>query len=168
MKKIYLFIMMALIMFFAFGCGHNGMVYLNGVSAQLGYNPETNQIGAGYFNGETLLVGSKENTNVEFELDQTDGVDADGKTISVNRIKKVKYSTGIQINGYMVELAEASPDFAAKVIQLMKENGKVKKFYVIEDGKLKEITEQEYNNSEKDVIKIDGENLSIDAKKNTK
>ena len=106
--------------------------------------------------------------DVKFELDQTNGVDAEEKTISVNRIKKVKYSTGIQINGYMVELAEASPDFAAKVIQLMKENGKVKKFYVIEDGKLKEITEQEYNNSEKDVIKIDGENLSIDAKKNTK
>lgn len=168
MKKIYLFIMMALIMFFAFGCGHNGMVYLNGTSAQLGYNPETNQVGAGYLNGETLLVGSKENTNVEFDLEQEDGVDADGKKIVVNRIKRVKYSTGIQINGYMVDLAKESPDFAAKVMQLMKENGKVKKFYIVKDGTLKEITEQEYNDSKTDVVKIDGENLSIDAKNNTK
>lgn len=152
--------------FFLTGCGHSGMMYLNGTSVQLGYNPETNQVGIGYLDGESIAVGSKENTLVELELCGDSTVGGNTAAMTSNKIKKIRYSTGIQINGYMVELAEACPDFAATVLRMMKEAGRTEKYYIIENGRLKEIAEEEYK-STKGAFKVNGGNLSVDQNAET-
>lgn len=121
------------------GCGHSGMVYLNGTSVQAGYNPETNQLGIGYLDGETLLVGSRENTMVEVELEGGNGVDGTAATLNTRKIKKIRYTTGIQVNGYLVELAGTNPELAAAVLEMMREQPANTRCFAVENGALKEI-----------------------------
>ena len=100
---LYSFVSCICLMFLV-GCGHNGFVYQNADVWNIGYNQNTQQIGIQRFNGELLSGGSRENTTISAELSK----EADEKNgYRSGRINNIKYSTGIQINGYTVDLAKA-------------------------------------------------------------
>lgn len=151
MKKIWLLSVLIL-----GGCGHNAMIYTSGTFINLGYDPQLQKVGIQFMNGEMVGVGTKENTNIEVDLMQKTGVN--GTSISDNRISKIKYSTGIQINGYVVDMVENNPELGKALILEMLNAGKVTKYYTVKDKKLIETTKDDY------VIKIDGNNQSVDMK----
>lgn len=139
------------------GCGHNGLVYFNGRSFNIGFNPKTYEGGIQYSQGQSLIVGSKENTSVEVQtgVNANLGVGSANGSADTGKISKIKYSTGIQINGYVVDLAEANPKFAAELLTAMRNAGKQTKYYAIKNNKLVEISEEEYNKTSTNAIKID-------------
>lgn len=156
---LYLFTLCVCLMFLV-GCGHNGFVYQNADVWNIGYNQNTQQIGIQRFNGELLTGGSRENTTISAELSK----EADAKNgYRSGRINNIKYSTGIQINGYTVDLAKANPDFAAKVLVEMQKAGKTTKYFLIKDNKLLEVTQEEFNAEKTEKLKIDGENQTVTA-----
>ena len=158
MKYLLYFFMSCICLMFLVGCGHNGFVYQNADVWNVGYNSNTQQIDIQRFNGELLSGGSRENTTISAELSK----EADAKNgYRSGRINNIKYSTGIQINGYTVDLAKANPDFAAKVLVEMKNAGKNTKYYLIKDKKLLEVTKEEFDKEKSSKMKIDGANQTV-------
>lgn len=156
---LYSFVSCICLMFLV-GCGHNGFVYQNADVWNIGYNQNTQQIGIQRFNGELLTGGSRENTTISAELSK----EADEKNgYRSGRINNIKYSTGIQINGYTVDLAKANPDFAVKVLAEMQKAGRTTKYFLIKDNKLLEVTKEEFNAEKSEKLKIDGENQTVTA-----
>lgn len=156
---LYSFVSCICLMFLV-GCGHNGFVYQNADVWNIGYNQNTQQIGIQRFNGELLSGGSRENTTISAELSK----EADEKNgYRSGRINNIKYSTGIQINGYTVDLAKANPDFAVKVLAEMQKAGRTTKYFLIKDNKLLEVTKEEFNAEKSEKLKIDGENQTVTA-----
>ena len=154
-------------MTFAFinvGYGHNGAAYIKGKMVNFSYNPQTNAVGVQWMDGESVMVGSKENTTLDVEMKDTSGVQSGTDSGLTNgTISKIKYSTGIQINGYMVDLAEANPEFALEVLKAMQESGKETKYFVVKDGKLAEVTKEEYDKTTDKKCIIDGKMQTVTA-----
>lgn len=160
MKYLLYFFVSCVCLMFLVGCGHNGFVYQNADVWNIGYNQNTQQIGIQRFNGELLSGGSRENTTISAELSK----EADEKNgYRSGRINNIKYSTGIQINGYTVDLAKANPDFAVKVLAEMQKAGRTTKYFLIKDNKLLEVTKEEFNAEKSEKLKIDGENQTVTA-----
>lgn len=160
MKYLLYFFVSCICLMFLVGCGHNGFVYQNADVWNIGYNQNTQQIGIQRFNGELLSGGSRENTTISAELSK----EADEKNgYRSGRINNIKYSTGIQINGYTVDLAKANPDFAVKVLAEMQKAGRTTKYFLIKDNKLLEVTKEEFNAEKSEKLKIDGENQTVTA-----
>ena len=155
MKYLLYFFISCICLMFLVGCGHNGFVYQNADVWNIGYNQNTQQIGIQRFNGELLTGGSRENTTISAELSKEKKKKNGYRS---GRINNIKYSTGIQINGYTVDLAKANPDFAAKVLAEMQKAGKTTKYFLIKDNKLLEVTKEEFN-----AEKTDGENQTVTA-----
>ena len=132
--------------FFIAGCSHNGIVYYNGTYTNVGFSPKTYDVGIQYYDGESISVGSRENTLVEidYKKDNTD-VNLKDKNLTISRISKVKYSVGAQITGYLVDLAKENPELATKYIsEQMEQNTK---YYIIVDNKLVEVSKKKYENT---------------------
>lgn len=159
MKYLLYFFMSCICLMFLVGCGHNGFVYQNADVWNVGYNSNTQQIGIQRFNGELLSGGSRENTSIEAELSKD--ADAQKTGYKAGRVNSIKYSTGIQINGYTVDLAKANPEFAAKVLAEMKNAGKNTKYYLIKDKKLLEVTKEEFDKEKTSKMKVDGANQTV-------
>lgn len=147
------------------GCGHNGFAYVNGKVFNLGYNTQTNAVGIQYYDAEVLSGGSRENTNITAELNRDTNISTNtDKALIAGRINKITYSTGIQINGYTVDLAETNPELAAEFLKKMKTAGKNTKYYLIKDNKLIEVDKTTYDNSNELKTKIDGLNQEVNTK----
>ena len=121
---------------FFIGCGHNGFVYQNADVWNIGYNQNTQQIGIQRFNGELLTAGSRENTSIIAEFyKQSDDENSEFNTRN-SRIKTIKFSTGIQINGYTVALANSNPEFAVQFLKELRKIGKNTRYFVVKNNKL--------------------------------
>jgi len=151
--------------YFYLGCGHNGVIYRNGDYWNIGVDPNTYSGGIQRFNGEMLMIGSKENTSVEVSMESDDsgkaGITSGTAGLQQKRISGIKYSTGIQINGYMVDLAKDNPELAALILAKMQAAGKTIKYYIVKDNKLVEVTKTEYDNSTETKFIIDGQNQQV-------
>lgn len=151
--------------YFYFGCGHNGVIYRNGDYWNIGVDPNAQTAGIQRFNGEMLMIGSKENTNVEVNMESNDqgnaAISKGSAGLEQKRISGIKYSTGIQINGYMVDLAKANPELAALILAKMQAAGQTIKYYIVRDNKLVEVTKTEYDNSTETKFIIDGQNQQV-------
>lgn len=151
--------------YFYLGCGHNGVIYRNGDYWNIGVDPNTYSGGIQRFNGEMLLIGSKENTSVEVSMESDDageaGITTGSAGLKQKRISGLKYSTGIQVNGYMVDLAKNNPELAALILTGLQQAGQTIKYYIVRDNKLVEVTQTEYDNSTETKFIIDGQNQQI-------
>lgn len=158
---IYILTLFFSVMFFA-GCGHNGFIYQNADVWNVGYNQNTQQIGIQRFNGELLTAGSRENTAITADFyEETSNNNNDFNTRN-SRIKTIKFSTGIQINGYTVALANSNPEFAVQFLNELRKIGKNTRYFAVKDNKLFEIDEEEYEKESLEKIKIDGENQLVE------
>lgn len=165
MKKIYLFLIGITTTLFIYGCGHNVFAYQKGQLINVGYDPNTNKAGIQWVNGESIIVANRENTYFEAELNQDTNATAPstsgGVSAQSGTISKLKYSTGIQINGYTTDLAAKNPELAKQIITEMAKNGVQVRYFKTENNVMKEITKDEYDNSKENVLKIDGRDLSV-------
>jgi len=121
MKKCFLACML-LVLLLLTSCimqSHNPLQILTGKQTKLGFGDY------GAFNHKEGLVISdipRENTTLEIEFDSEAGVSYDPQTGSVKGIVKITRSVGPQITGYLVELAQVSPDAALEYLKSLSEN----------------------------------------------
>lgn len=134
--KIFRLLVISFSLMFFIGCGHNGFVYQNADVWNIGYNQNTQQIGIQRFNGELLTAGSRENTSIIAEFyKESDDENSEFNTRN-SRIKTIKFSTGIQINGYTVALANSNPEFAVQFLNELRKIGKNTRYFVVKNNKL--------------------------------
>jgi hypothetical protein len=171
--KIYTYIIFTSIPFlFIFGCGHNVMSYQKGQAVNVGYDPSTNKAGIQWLNGESIVVVNRENTYFEADLNQTTDAAVPGSSggaeANSGNISKIKYSTGIQINGYTTDLAKENPELASQILTQMAKNGVQVRYFKIDGSKMTEISKEAYDSSDENVVKMDGRNLSVKTTKDAK
>lgn len=144
---MYKYIILFLCLMIA-GCSHNALVYHNGTYTNIGFSPKTYDFGVQYFSGELVSVGSRENSSVEItykkDKNTLDFKNAKSETAGID---KIKYTVGLQITGYLVDLVKENPELAAKYLEEHLKNNT--KYYKVSDHKLYEISKEEYDKEEK-------------------
>lgn len=113
MKDIILTIACVCVLFLA-GCGHSGNFTASGKVLQLG----TPEFGMTYVNGLMTVTGSRENTESVVEFNDDDGITG-GPTADLKSVRTIRYKTGIQLNGYAVDLAKKCPDAVIEYVKIM-------------------------------------------------
>lgn len=99
---------------FLAGCGHSGNFTASGKVLQIG----TPEFGMTYVNGLMTVTGSRENTESVVEFNDDDGITG-GPTADLKSIRTIRYKTGVQLNGYAVDLAKKCPEAAIEYVKLM-------------------------------------------------
>lgn len=115
MKDIVLVLLCVVTLLIA-GCGHSGNFTASGKVLQIG----TPEFGMTYVNGLMTVTGSRENTESVVEFNDDDGITG-GPTADLKSIRTIRYKTGVQLNGYAVDLAKKCPDAAIEYVKLMPE-----------------------------------------------
>ena len=118
----YLFASMVVLLALVFlaimcGCSHNPAQFVLGEQTRLGFGDY------GTFNAmEGLIINDipRENTAFMLELDSEHGVSYDPASGTVKGVKAITRIVGPQVTGYLVELAEVSPDAAIEYIRRAK------------------------------------------------
>lgn len=113
MKDIILTIICAAVLLLA-GCGHSGNFTASGKVLQLG----TPEFGMTYVNGLMTVTGSRENTESVVEFNDDDGITA-APTADLKSVRTIRYKTGIQLNGYAVDLAKKCPNAVIEYVKIM-------------------------------------------------
>jgi len=151
------------------GCGHNGLAYTNGTAINLGYTPQTEAVGIQWMSGEAVMIGNRENTTLEMQMSDNSTVGA-GVTNSVGlgKITKIKYTVGMQINGYTADVLSANPELAKNVIEALRAKPQTIGYYKIVDGELVEITKSEYEKDPSGKLMLDSENQIININRTAK
>lgn len=136
------------ICFMLAGCSHNALVYHNGTYTNIGFSPKTYDFGVQYFSGELVSVGSRENSSVEItykkDKNTLDFKNAKSETAGID---KIKYTVGVQITGYLVDLVKENPELAVKYLEEHIKNNT--KYYKVSNYKLYKISKEEYDKEEK-------------------
>lgn len=113
MKDLILTFACVLTLFIA-GCGHSGNFTASGKVLTIG----TPEIGITYVNGLMSVTGSRENTESVIEFGDDDGISG-APTAELKSVRTVRYKTGVQLNGYAVDLAEKAPDAVVEYLKIM-------------------------------------------------
>lgn len=97
---------------FLAGCGHSGNVVGVGKVFKIG--------GEGcsimYVNGLFVANGTRENAESIIETNDSDGL---GNPADVKSVRTIRYRTGMQLNGYMVDLAKRDPATAQEYVKTL-------------------------------------------------
>ena len=96
------------------GCSHNPGTYLFGEQTRLGFGEY------GTYNavrGMLLTDVPRENTSLEIEIDNENGIQYDPATGTLKGITKIKRVVGEQITGYLVDLAKVAPEAAVEYLR---------------------------------------------------
>lgn len=91
------------------GCSHNPGILTLGKQLKIG----TTEYGElSYLNGFSLLDCARENSGWRIEINDNAGLSFDKTTNTLKGVKSITRVIGGQATGYLVDLAEASPDAA--------------------------------------------------------
>jgi hypothetical protein len=103
MKKL---IATGLLLFLIAGCGHNVVTYSDGIGVDVSVNPETYTLGLNLRYGKILTAVVKEKTKLDIQagLKQESGLSSENNNVITGVETKLKFETGDQVNGYVVEL----------------------------------------------------------------
>lgn len=99
------------------GCSHNPMVLSMGKRFQAGTTPGSADFGLSYTDGLAVLDVPRENSSWEMEINDATGLQWDATTSALKGVKKITRKTGIQITGYLIDLAKRSPEAAKAYIE---------------------------------------------------
>ena len=113
MKNIIILILVAFTFILA-GCGHSGNFTASGKVVTIG----TPECGLTYVNGLMSVTGSRENTESVVEFSDDDGISG-APTADMKSVRTIRYKTGVQLNGYAVDLAKKCPDAIIEYVQIM-------------------------------------------------
>jgi len=110
------FCLMVLAMFFI-GCSHNPAIFTVGKRTNIGFDPAQMAANVSWSDGLNVIDIPRENSSWEMEVDEGTGLSFDTATNTLRGVRKVTRKTGIQITGYLVDLAEKSPEAAVEYIK---------------------------------------------------
>lgn len=113
MKTIVVFSILATAIFLG-GCSHNPGTYLFGEQTRLGVGEY------GTYNavrGMLLTDIPRENTSLEVEIDNENGIQYDPASGTLRGITRIKRTVGVQITGYLKDLAEVCPEAAVEYLR---------------------------------------------------
>lgn len=113
MKDIILTIIAAATLFVA-GCSHNGNLVGVGKVFRVG----AADYGLTYVNGLMVINGGRENTESVVETTDEDGFTG-APTQDAKGVRSIRYRTGPQITGYLVDLSKMSADAAINYVGSM-------------------------------------------------
>jgi len=113
MKDIILTIIATITLFIA-GCSHNANFVASGKVFKIG----TETAGILYVNGLTAINGTRENSESIIEAGDDDGLSG-APTIDAKTVRTIRFRTGPQLTGYLVDLSKKSPDAAAAYVKQM-------------------------------------------------
>lgn len=106
LTKIALAVAIAVVMC---GCSHNPGMMVIGKHLKIG----TTEYGElSYLNGFSFLDCARENSGWRIEINDNAGLSFDKTTNTLKGVKSITRVIGGQATGYLVDLAEASPDAA--------------------------------------------------------
>ena len=94
--------------------GHNAGVLVIGKQAKVG-SVEYGEIS--YLDGLALVDLSRENSEWEIDVDETNGLKFDKESNSIKGIKKIRRRIGRQVTGNLVDLAAADKELARDYIK---------------------------------------------------
>ncbi len=111
MKGMVLTIICVLVLFLS-GCrnfmfSHNANQFFSGDFVQVGFG----DYGLTFGSGTALTLVVRENTEIKVDM-QNDNDFTGAPTTKLNSVKSLSFRTGPQVTGYLVELAEKSPEAA--------------------------------------------------------
>ena len=99
------------------GCSHNPAVITVGKRTNIGFDPGQMSANISWTDGLNVVDVPRENSSIEIEVDEGTGLSFDKSSNTIRGVRKITRKTGIQITGYLVELAEASPEAAVAYIK---------------------------------------------------
>lgn len=111
MKKLFAIMILLLV---ATGCSHNPAVMTIGRRIHIGtaeYGDLT------YLNGFAIVDCSRENSEWEIEIDDTDGLSFDPTTKTLRGVKKIRRRIGKQVTGYLKDISENSPEAVTEYLK---------------------------------------------------
>lgn len=113
MKDIILTIITVLTLFAA-GCSHNADFVASGKIFRIG-NESANIL---FVNGFVAFSGMRENGESIIETGDDDGVSG-APTVDSKTLRAIRFRTGPQVTGYLVDLAKKNPDAATAYVKQM-------------------------------------------------
>jgi hypothetical protein len=107
MSSRYIPLFLTLLLLAATGCSHNPAVMTIGRRFHIG----TTEYGdMTYLNGFAIVDCSRENSEWEIEIDDTDGISFDPATKTLKGVKRIRRRIGKQVTGYLKDLGESNPE----------------------------------------------------------
>ena len=116
MKKFTIITLASLLAVLLAGCSHNAAVLQFGKVFKVGGNDYGF---VNYINGISIVGVCRENTTLEIEVDDEAGMSYDDHTLK--GVKKITFSVGPQITGYLCTLAEKDPKAAEAYVKAAEE-----------------------------------------------
>ena len=95
------------------GCSHNPALFTMGKRTNIGFDPASASANISWTDGLNIIDVPRENSSFSVEIDESTGVKYDPATGTIKGIKKITRKTGVQVTGYLVELAKSNPELAA-------------------------------------------------------
>ena len=110
---------------FLSSCSHNPAVFTIGKRTNVGFDPGQMAANISWTDGLNIMDIPRENSSWEIEVADGMGLQFDPATNTLSGVRKLSLKTGIQITGYLVDLAEKSPEAAKAYIEQAAEIQKV-------------------------------------------
>lgn len=116
MKSLIL-VALAVAVYVLSGCSHNQSLIALGERTYLGFGPPDTS--ASYSSTKGLMVAdnSRENSGFTIKVDSNHGVAFDTETGTLKGVSEISQYHGVQITGYLVKLAKASPELAKLYVE---------------------------------------------------
>ena len=116
MKTCIIFLMIGMLVLIA-GCSHNPAIFTMGKRTNIGFDPASMSANISWTDGLNIIDIPRENSSFSIEVDEGMGLKFDPVTNTIQGVKKITRRTGVQVSGYLVELAESNPELAAKYLE---------------------------------------------------
>lgn len=113
MKDIILTLLCVIVLFVA-GCSHNANFVASGKVFKIG----TEAAGLLYVNGLVAVNGTRENSESIIEAGDDDGLSG-APTVDAKTLRTIRFRTGPQLTGYLVDLSKKSPVAAEAYVKQM-------------------------------------------------
>lgn len=103
------------------GCSHNPAVFTLGKRTNVGFDPGQLSANVSWTDGLNIVDVPRENSSFEIEVDEQTGLSFDPATNTVRGVRRITRRTGVQVTGYLVDLAKESPEAALEYIRSWKQ-----------------------------------------------
>jgi hypothetical protein len=117
MKHACIIPLILILAFVTCSCSHNPAVFTVGKRTNIGFDPGQMTANVSWTDGLNIVDVPRENSSWELEIDEGMGLQFDPATNTLKGVKKISRKTGVQITGYLVDLAVAAPEAAEAYIK---------------------------------------------------
>jgi len=114
MKKLLFGVCLVCSLAFFCGCSHNAAILTFGKTFRIAGGEYGGLI---YVNGISIVDVSRENSELELEIDDEAGISYNEDEKTLTGVKKIKFKVGKQVSGYLVDLAKVDPDAATEYLK---------------------------------------------------